>query len=136
MTADTTAFTTFDDVAQMIAASTRPVAVSTGPRLSPGARILAGLLVLGAVISLAFVVIGQIQYRNEVDARLAGQCHVIVQVKTALVNVLNTATAPRSTKNVADAGQLQRIKDLNKQLHEARQAYTPAINALSCKSFS
>lgn len=72
-------------------------------------------------------------YRNEIDARLDGNCQTVIKVRTALENVLLAATAPRSEANAQDDPErLESIRTLNRNLAAARAKYLPPIRALRC----
>lgn len=106
----------------------------TVPPLTSGQKHVVAVFLVFILVSCGVWYVGWTAFRDEVDARIAGQCHVILQVRDSLRQVLNIATTPRSEDTAMnDPDRLKAIRDLNAQLATAREKYAPAIDALSCQ---
>lgn len=102
------------------------------PPMSRGTKVWLRIISVGLIVSLGLIVVGWKQGQDEQNARIAGQCAVIRKTRAVLQGVLETATEERSTHNVTDPAQLERIEELNAQLRLARAKYAPQIAVLVC----
>lgn len=105
------------------------------PPMSSGLKAWLVILTVLAALSAAYMVGGFIVYRDEVNARIQGQCHVISLTRGVLADLVRFGTKPADTTGLTPE-RLEVVLALNATRRQARADYLPRVQRLVCDSSS